>query len=220
MPTVTLAQLEDRVWDGLDDNRFFYPEENLRLVLNQGLARLNLLTGIFQDTIRVPGLTGNHLTYATPTGILVPLTLYADGVEMEKTSLCSLACNYRTWLTDSPRRYGKPARWAPVDLRTFVVHPIDTTGGVLLEMGGIIPATPLVEQIDEVYLDDQFVDILVDYSRFRAPLKEGGQPFATASQAHQNMIARVKTLTLWKGMPFPRYWILKKQDPQEQAVQA
>ncbi len=216
MPTVTLQQLERRVWDGLDSNDQMFPEGNVRSVLNEGARRLNLLVAFRQVTVPVPGATvANQLIYRTPSEVVIPLRVYFEEVELSKASLRQVATKFRTWATDSTATRGPVTRWAPIDIRQFIIHPRDAVGGQLLEVNGIARWVPLVEPTDTITLDDQYCDALVDYCKSRIRLKEGGQPFALASVAYQEFIRKTKAWTVWESMKFPSYFVIRDEEPGE-----
>ncbi len=216
MPTFSLQALEQRCWDGLDNNRLFFSEGNVRSVLNEGLRRLQLLCAFAEVTVPVPGATvADQLIYRTPTEITIPLRVYYEGIELSKASIRQIATKYRTWSTDSNATRGPVSEWAPIDIRQFIIHPIDAGGGRLLEVNGIAKITPLVEPTDVIQLDNQYCDILVDYGKSRIRLKESGKPFSDASLAYQEMIRKVKAMTVWRGMTFPKYWVDREEEPTE-----
>lgn len=215
MPTFTLSQLEQRIWDSLDNNSGQYPEPQLRLVVNEGLRRLNLLTGFNQATVSVSGgSVANRLEYSTPAGIMIPMRLDYNGRELNRMSFRRLVQKRIDWATKT-NASGPVSDWATISLTRFVICPIDAVGGSVLDMTGVAPITPLVNSGDPVTLDDAFADLLVDYGRMRAPLKEGGATFANASIAYQAMVKKLKTMTIWSGMAFPQYWLLKSEEPAE-----
>lgn len=208
----TVAQLEQQVWDQLDNNTGEFPEPNVRAVLSQGLQRLNNLVGFSQDTVPVPGFSvANQLLYARPAGILIPLRVDFEGEELEKTSLARIARRYRDFAVDT----GKPSRWCLIGLRTFLIHPADPVGGGLLEVSGVAPIAKLGADTSEtIDLDDEHAEILVDWAKFRLLLKEGGKSFSDASvSGYQAMISKAKTLALWESMTFPAYYMVKESNP-------
>jgi hypothetical protein len=212
MPTFTLADLETRVWDHLDGNIYFYPEANVRSCINEGLRVLNLLIGWYQDTISVPGFSvAGQISYSVPAGIVIPIRVYYEGRELERVSLRKLADKFRNWASDESAYNGPVARWCPLGVTRFIIHPRDSTAGRWIEVSGVATIIPLVNQTDVVALDDEYVDILVDYVRSRIMLKEGGKPFADASVAYTTMIQKVKPLLAWKRMTFPRYFTIDVQ---------
>lgn len=214
MPTVTLAALEARILADLDGNTAFYTEPFLRRVINQGLRRLNNLVGFHQAQVPVPGFTsaGGYL-YDTPDGILFPLSVWYEQRELQLTSLQDLGRKHRSWSTETSATDGVVRNWAPAGLSRFVINPADAYGGALLEVFGVAPITPLVDPGNTVDLNDEFVEILVDYGVSRGQLPVGGQPFAVASMAYQRMVANIKEHLLFQSMVFPKYWLLKQEEP-------
>jgi hypothetical protein len=207
--------LEQRVWNGLDNNVGLYPEPQVRAVINEGLKKLNIVCGIAQDTIPVPGFSvAGQQEYVTPTGIVIPIKVYFEGRILDPFSLRELATRFRKWATDTTANYGPVNRWVTVGLGTFIIHPIDAVGGNLIEVQGIVPITPLTAPGQTVSVEDQMCDLLVDYCCSRIMLKEQGKPFANASMAYQDMITKMKALTIWKGgISFSPYYLLKELTP-------
>jgi hypothetical protein len=216
VPTFTLAELEEDVWDGLDSNDSMYPEPNVRYAINQGTRRLSLLTGFCQNIVPVPGNTvASQLVYQVPSGIVVPMRVYYEERELSKTSVRELSSWFRNWTTDSSATMGPPARWAPLGSTGFFIHPLDAIGGSLLEVEGIAPITPLVGQEDTAQIDDEDAEILVKYAQTRVRLKLAGKPFADASMTYQEWMRQIKTKMIWEGMVMPRYWVDKQLQPAE-----
>ena len=211
MPSYTLTALSGLLYDALDANSGLYPQAQVTQVLNDSVRKLSLLTGLSEDT--VPALTqANQLVYTTPTGILVPIKVYCEGAELEKYSLVELGTKYRNWATDTTAAYGPVARWAPIGLTQYVIHPQDATGGRLLEVQGVAPVTPMTLPADTVDLDDEFVVTLIDFCRGRILLKLGGKPFASASLSYSRFIHNVKDMVIWAGMIFPRYFVAEAEE--------
>lgn len=211
MPTVTLAYLRQRVYDGLDNNTVFFTTDQVDRAINQGLRRLNVIVGFIQDTVPYPGFTiAGQSLYDTPDGILAPLRVYCEGRELEKLTLTELGQAYRSWAVDTTATKGPTARWAPIGLSRFVIHPIDAVGGNFLETQGIVPMTPLVADDDVMSLEDPWLDLIVRYAQARVLLKDSAQTFAQASLIYQQWISTLKNFTAWSGMRWPAYWYIKE----------
>ncbi len=217
MPTFTLQALQQRVLDGLDQNNLFYPTGNTRSVLNEGLRRLNLLVAFQMTTVPVPGATvADQLIYRTPAEITIPLRVYFEKIELSKASIRQIATKYRTWSTDSNATRGPVSEWAPIDIRQFIIHPIDAGGGRLLEVNGIAKITPLVEPTDVIQLDNQYCDLLIDFAKGRIMLKEGGKNWADNSVlSYSEWVRKVKAWSVWRGVSFARYFLAKEEEPGE-----
>ena len=201
MPTYTLAQLESRTWDQLDGNTGEFPEPNVRAVLNHGLSRFNLVVGIQSATIPVTGFTvANQFAYNCPAGLMIPVRYDYEGRELQKMPLDRLARAFPSWVTDNSSNLGPPARVGVIDLTQFILHPADAYGGGLLEVTGIVPMTPLVNQGDVVTLDDQWAECLIAYAKPRLLVKEGGKAFADAVQAFKPYRDKMREASIWKSV--------------------
>lgn len=212
MPTYSLATLEQRSWDQLEGNSTFYTEPNIRGALNEGLCRLNVHTGFTQATVTIPGNSVvGRLRYTVPSGVMFPMRVYFAGRELQKLSLRGLGEQYRNWMTDA----GPVRHWAPIGSDQFVIHPADSVGGNTIQVFGVGPVTQLVNQGDPVLLNDEYVDILVEYGGFRPVLREGGGVFARASLRYRRYIEKVKAMSIWESMSWPQYWLLKQNEPAE-----
>ena len=215
MPQTTLSQLESRVYAGLDGNALEFPEPFVRMAINQGLYRLNLLLGLFQDTLAITGkfTVAGQREYNIPAGILFPLRVDYEGSELQRVSLERLARAYRNWAVDTTDDLGPVIRWASLGMSRFVIHPIDALGGSLLEVTGVVQATPLAIPGDVVTLENQFTEILVLYARTRVLAKEGGKPFRDLALQFQEMWKQVRVRSLWRNQEFPLYWLARQTRP-------
>lgn len=219
MPTFNLAALETRVYDGLDNNQAEFPEFNVRCVINEAMARLNVITGFNRATVTVTGGTvAGQLEYAIPAGILFPTRCDYNGRELSAISMKRLGAKHRNWSVMTTAN-GPVTRWARLGLTKFILNPIDLHAGNVLEVTGVSPLVPLVNANDPVVLDDQYVDIVIDYCKQRLPLKEGGAEFATGSLAYRDMTRKLKTMTMWRSMRFPAYWLISSQQQSTRPVQ-
>lgn len=212
MPTYTLSYLQRQVYDRLDNNTQFFPTAQVTLAINQGMKRLNLLVGVSQATVPVPGWSqSNQYLYQVPAGIVVPLRVYFEGRQLETLSLASLARRYRNWIFATTANQGTAVlRAAFMGLTQFVLNPADARGGSMIEVVGIAPIAPLVNSGDQVYLDDEFADIVISYSVMRVLAKEGGQLFRDASGIYKEAMSNIKAMILWEGSNFPDYELLRQ----------
>lgn len=216
MPTFTLAALKQRCYDNLDITPGLYPADQVTANLNEGLRRLNLLVGWNQDTISVPGFSvANQLIYSVPAGLTLPMTVWFEERRLDKISIESIGMKYRNWVTDLTSTAGPVTRWVPIGTSRFACHPIDSSGGRLIEVTGLADVVPLVSDADVVNLEDQFVDALINYVRSRIRIKEGGSRFAQDSLAYQQMVSQVKPWLIWQGMKFPQYFVKRQFEPAE-----
>lgn len=215
MASVTLQQLETRVYDQLDANNLEFAEPFVRAAINQGLFRLNVLLGFSQATLPIAGnfTVQGQRQYPVPAGILIPLRLDFEGQELDRVSLSRLGRAYRTWAVDSTRDLGPVARWASIGLSQFVIHPIDALGGNSIEVTGIANLVPLAAPTDTILLDDQWQEIVVRFAKVRVMAKEPGKPFADIAQQLKDFWRGVQAQMIWKGVETPHYWLRKQQRP-------
>jgi len=191
-----------------------FPEPFVRAAVNQGLYRLNILTGFSNLTASIPGgTTAGQREYQTPNSILIPLRVDIEGAEIDRVSLARLARAYRTWAVDATDGLGPVARWASIGLRTFVIHPIDSQGGSSLEVTGVAKITPLAAPEDVVQLNDAFQEILISYARTHVMAKEPGKPFADMAIALRDLWQSVRSMAIWQGVEYPDFWLRRQARP-------
>jgi hypothetical protein len=212
MPSVTLAQLQQQVYDQVDNNTGEFPPAQVTAVLNQGLSKINCLAGIQSATIPVPGFTvSNQFAYAVPAGIFIPVRFDFEGQELSRMSLDRLARAYPGWVTDYSSNVGPPAHAASVDLQNFVIHPSDSYGGGLLEVTGIPPTTPLVNPGDVVQLDNEFTEILLAYAKPRLLAKEANKAFADAWAAWKPYQKKLRSMSIWTQVQWSQVGLAVQQ---------
>jgi hypothetical protein len=191
-----------------------FPQAQVTQVLNNAVKKINFLTGIVEELL--PMVTqGNQLVYPMAAGMIFPLKLYVEGIELEKYSLNQLGTQFRNWATDTTASAGPMARWAPIGIDQFVIHPMDAVGGRLIEVNGVSTITPMVNPGDTVDLDDDQVPTLIDYCRGRIMMKLGGKPFASASVSYQRFINEIRDMVIWEGLVFPQYFVAKQLEVAE-----
>ena len=215
MPSVTLTRLTSLILDRLETNTALYTNAQIAAVVNESFRIINGFCGINQATVTVPGGTiANQLIYNVPTSLLFPITVWVDGIQLRKDSLVRLSRDHQFWATDTTLKCGPIHRWAMIGVKTFVLHPIDSIGGRLLEMTGVIEPPTLVGGSDVISVEDDFLVMMVDYCAHRIQLKEGGKVFADSSTLIQSFYAKLKDRMILTGIKFPRYHILVSEASQ------
>ena len=130
MPSFTLQTLETMCWARVDNNQVLYTQAEVDYIINECLRTVNLFTAFYRVTSHLPGYTvANQLVYPVPPGILVPIVMFFEGRQLQKTSLKALARQRRNWATDTTAAKGRVDYWAPVGIGMFVISPIDSQGG-------------------------------------------------------------------------------------------
>ncbi len=208
MPSFTLGEIQTLIYDRLEGNTLLYTEPELTAVINECLRVTNLFTGYNETSIILPNFTvANQLVYDVPESILFITRVAFEGQDLDKIGLIRIAQDYRYWATDTSDTYGPTARWIPIGITKFALHPIDAVGGADVTITGVVEPTLLVAADDVVSLDDEFVTLIVEYCGHRLVLKEGGKAFADASLLIQSYWRQMKQLKRWQGFKAPRYFV-------------
>ena len=209
MATLTLGQIRSQVLDRLDNNSVLYTTAQLNAIINEFIQIVNNFTGMNQTSVSVPGFSvANQLIYPVPSPILFPLQCFYEGSLLEKNSIQSLARNNPQWARDTTTKLGPVARWAPIGISYFVIHPIDAIGGNDISIKGVIQTNPMVNDLDIVQIEDEYLGMAVDYVMHRIQMKLGGKAFSDSSMMLQSFYRGLKDRIMFQSMKFPRYWAL------------
>jgi len=218
MPSFTLADLKQRVWDRVDNNVDLYPASEVTSELNEAICAYNLYTGVIQGYAHVPGYTiANQVVYSVPTGILVAQHVAFEGRTLSKVSIRKISLLRRNWLTETTTATGPVARWVPIGIDTLAIHPADAVGGKDLLVSGIAEPTPLVDDADTITLPDEDAEAIEELAGATIVLKEGGKAFADVSLLYRRFLSTVKQKMLWQSAKLPRYWLLQAAQKAEEA---
>jgi hypothetical protein len=206
----TLAQLQQLALDRLEGNSLFFTLPEITPVINEAIRTVNLICGFYQQTVSIPGnAIANQQLYATPAPLIWPLRIEFEGVQLDPDNLERIGQDFYTWATDTTGSRGPVARWVPIGISMFALHPIPVTGGGRIDVTGVAETPLLVNSTDTMPLEDEFVSIITEYVAHRMPLKEGGRPFAAASELYKNFIRNMKQRTMFQKMQFPRYFVMR-----------
>ncbi len=212
MSVYTLGTLKTLVYSRVENNQLLYTAAEVTAIINECLRCTNLFTAFNETSTAVSGDTvADQLLYSVPTGILFPTQVSFNGRVLDKIGLIGIGETYRNWATDTTNTYGPVARWIPIGITQFAIHPIDAVGGNTLLVTGVAETTQLVGDSDVMELDDEFVAMLVDYCGHRLVLKEAGKVFSDASiliQTYWKTMKGLKRLQTWKA---PRYFVQVQQ---------
>lgn len=125
--TSTIAEMATAVGDRLQDPTFTFWLENFEVYagLAEGISELLLIIGrptqIFNTVI---SLTPNTCFQAMPANVLTLTNINLGGTFLKKTVLHSLDYLQASWGSSwQSDRAAVPARWAPLGLNYFIVHP-------------------------------------------------------------------------------------------------
>lgn len=206
----TLGDIQDLVLDRLENNSIMYPAATvLTPLINEAIRVSNMMCGWFQSTERVLSVA-NQLVYAVPSSLVYPQRVQFEGIQLDPTPLTRIGQDYRNWITDTSNNLGAVARWVPIGITQFAIHPMDSSGGQDIEVTGVAEPTTLVSSTDNIPLEDQWATVVVEYAASRAVLPSGGKPFADASQLYTtSFIKSMKSMTNLRKLQFPRYFLLR-----------
>ncbi len=207
MPSIELADLQQRVYGRLGSNTLLYPLPEVTRSINYSIACLNAHTGMLQGTLSGGTTTANCLIYPVPAGILVPFAVRFGGVSLRRCSVDAANLRWQTWMSHTSAGYGSVAQWIPLDVWSYALHPADSVGGIALKVTGILEPTPLVNPTDVVSIAEEFVEAVTDLASHSLQLKEGGSIFSESAVLYQQFLARVKEWTRWKTWKGPRFWV-------------
>lgn len=208
MPNISLADIEDRCWQSLDNNTLLYPEPELRGYINEAIRVINNLTGILQEQI-VMDVTSqaNRVWYDVPPQILVPFKLeYENRYLLSRISMNKIGQLYPNWLTETTAVIGSPvARWVPAGLTKFGLHPADSIGGALIRITGLQAPTLLVNQSDVLPFPNEYVDATEDLAVMSIQLKEI-MPIQQAMRSlYPRFMAKMQSQARWRNRVQPAY---------------
>jgi hypothetical protein len=125
--TSTISSLAPAVGQRLQDDSFIFWQEQFEVFagLAEGITELLLIIGrptvIFNQPVT---LQPNTVFQSIPSGLLAITDINLSGRRLPKTTLRSLDVLAASWSSSwESDRAAQPARWAPVGLNMFVVHP-------------------------------------------------------------------------------------------------
>lgn len=206
----TLTELQQLALDRLENNSTFYPTDVLTPIINEAICVSNAMCGWFSTTERVVS-QANQLVYDVPSSIVYPQRVQFEGIQLDPTPIDRIGQDYRSWVTDTISTFGGGvARWVPIGITKFAIHPMDSFGGNDIEVTGVAEPTTLVSGSDTMPLEDEWVSMVVDYCAMRAPLPNGGKMFADASMIYtRSFIPSIRKMKQLDRMKWPRYFVLR-----------
>jgi len=125
--TSTIAEMAPAVGERLQDPTFVFWNQTYEVnaALAEAISELLLIVGrptaIFNQPVTIQP---NVVWQQMPSGLLAVTDIYLSGKRLAKTTLRSLDNLCASWSSSwESDRAAQPARWAPVGLSMFVVHP-------------------------------------------------------------------------------------------------
>lgn len=209
----TLQQLSDSIYARLESNTLLWTQAEVTSVVNEALRAINVITGFYQGTPTPLISVAGQLVYATPVGMLFPQRVQFEAATLDPIPITRIGQDYRTWTTDTTQSTGGPvARWIPIGINYFCIHPADSLGGGSIAVTGVLETPVLVLPDDTMVLSDEYATLVVEYGASRLPLKIGGPSAAAAMKLYQtSYLPTMKKLTRWQQLKFPRFFVLDKK---------
>jgi hypothetical protein len=200
-----LSDLEQRVWGRLDGDTAFYRQPDVDRLLNEGSRIVNLFAGFSQDRVALGLTVQSWIFYRIPSPIVLPMKVYLDGKELQKSTLDGAGQTFPKWLQGRALR--NLSSWIPIGTRMFALAPPDSLGGRVLEVWGVTTPALLIGSNDTLTLDDDFTDLIVDYAYMNLAYREGGKPAADALKGYSGWMKRMRELQRFETKIAPKFWI-------------
>jgi hypothetical protein len=193
MPQVTLEELIEQVYDRVENNRVFYPRDEVVDVINEGICVFNLFIGFLQNTVDLPGLTvAGRVIYDVPAPIIIPIRIQYEGRMLEPWAMSNIGYTIPDWMQKTSAMEGYPPQhWVPIGISKFGLHPADSEGGRVVSITGIIEPTPLVDDDDVIQFPIEVGNSFSDYCAHVLQLDEGGMTFKTSEAIYDSFLADV-----------------------------
>lgn len=215
----TLSALDSAVLSRLEDNSIFFQTAERYTIINEAIKVTNILTGFYQGTLLTISQAG-QLVYPTPVGMLYPQRIEFDGIQLDPIPITRIGQDYRTWATDTTAKLGAVARWVPIGINYFCLHPADSNGGSSIAVTGVLEPPVLVLPTDSMTLPDEFASIVVEYCAGRLPLKCGGKSAADGATIYQkSFMPSIKPLLNLQKFSFPRFFVNQGSSTTEGKIQ-
>jgi hypothetical protein len=209
MPTVTLAQLQERIYSRLDNNTLLYEQVEVTARINECMRTLNLFTGILQVTLQTPTLSQpGRVWYDVPQGIIVPIRVQFSDTYLNKIFPTSMGMSNARWVSDTTANTGLPvSEWVPCGFTKFALHPADSIGGSEIFVTGIMETPLLINQTDTVAIPNEFTDALVLSASATLMLKETSKLKEQGNAVLSDYYKILKKIQIWRNWLQPRFWI-------------
>ena len=208
MPSLTLGDLQDRVYQSLDRNTLLYPLAEVTDYINEAVLVIGNITGFLQKQVVLPSASqANRVWYDVPADILVPFKLvYDKRYLLNKMSLTKIGCLYPNWTTERSAVVGSPvARWVPVGLTKFGIHPADSNGGAEMRISGIQVPVTLSDPNQVVPFPNEYMDSVEDLVVMSIQLKEVMPIQQAMNSLYPRFLDKMSSQNRWRNVIQPGY---------------
>lgn len=201
MATSTIASLAPAVGDRLQDPTFTFWLENFEVYagIAEAMSELLLLVGrptnYFNQLVTIEP---NTCFQEMPSGLLCITNINLNGSFLKKTSLHSLDYTQSSWSSAwQSDRAASPARWAPLGLNLFIVHPAPLypitaqVTGVQVPLSDTWPPSGNETSPFEKNLDQALELFAASY----CTVKETGNEFVEGQKLYQQFLSIAKRYT-------------------------
>ncbi len=142
--------------------------------------------------------------------MLYPQSVIFESSQLDAVPITRIGDDYRTWTTDTTAKLGAVARWVPIGINYFAIHPADSVGGNSIQVTGVLETPTLVDPDDAITLEDQYASLLVESVYSRLVLKISGPSCLAGLALYQKeILPSLKRLTVLRSMVFPRFYVLE-----------
>lgn len=204
----TFAQLKTLVYARLENNDVMWEDAEVGDIINECLQSINNVCGFYQGTAAPIISVAGQLVYAVPSGVLYPQRCQFESSQLDPCPITRIGRDYRTWTTDTTAKLGAVARWVPIGINYFAIHPADSIGGNSIFVTGVLETPTLVLPTDAITLEDQYISLLVTSVYSRLVLKlSGPATLAGLSLYSKVIIPELKRLTILQSMRWPKFFI-------------
>lgn len=208
MPSVTLGDLKGRLYEYLERNSLFYPDDELVDAINESICTLNLYTGFLQGNATTMFTVANRVIYDVPSNILMLMRVKLRDRYLEPVGLTAMCRSNTRWMKNTTATEAMPvANWVPIGVRRFALYPADAIGGSAMLLTGVLEPTPLVDDDDVMQFPNEYDTTVIDLSKHVLQLDEGGAIFTKASTGYQEFLRDAKELTMFKNLKMPSYFV-------------
>ncbi len=198
MPFVSYDSLINSVYSRIEWNTAFYPQQEVEQAILDAIREFNVATGIFRGSSQFETEAGKSV-YSLTNNLIIPISVWASGKVVHRTSLKSLALLNEKWAEE---RGDRPQFWCPMGVSRIILYPTPVYGGVTIQAEGICEVP---DDIDGVDIPHEYAALIIDLAWHRLPMKEGGMPFRAAAERYSEYTKKLSEIILWKSAKVSRY---------------
>lgn len=201
---LTLADFDSKLLARVEGNSLFYDRDDRVAAINEALQFINNFVGFSQGRVEAGVTYSGRTLYRVPPGIIFASDVYLDSVQLFKSTAQSASNQDRSWISGGEDQ--SPVYWVPIGLTKFAIVSADPIGGKLIEVEGVTVPAELASDAEFCGLQDEWVDVVIDYSYMTLVLDEGGKIFSDASKMYSYIQTKMRALSGTQLIKWPRFW--------------